>query len=175
LGTVSTAATIPKLKEFLEQGGRIVAIGQSSMNLAAQLNLPITNHLVERTATGAEPRPLPREKYYVPGSLLEVSYDTTTIAARGQGAHGIVFFDNSPVMRLGADAKLKGVRPIAWFENGKPLRSGWAWGENYLDGGVAAVEAPYGTGEVFLFGPEILFRGQPHATFKLFFNSLIGK
>ena len=160
--------------EFLQQGGRIVAIGPSSINLAQQLGLPVSNHLVERTPTGTAGSPLPAEKYYVPGSLLEVTYDTTLDATRGQDSHGIVFFDNSPVMRLGPDAESKGVKPIAWFENGTPLRSGWAWGQNYLDGGVAMAEAKYGQGTVYLFGPEITFRAQPAATFKLLFNAIVG-
>ena len=172
-GNVS-AATIPKLKEFLNAGGRIVAIGPSSINIAQQLGLPVTNHLVERTPTGTAGSPLPAEKYYVPGSLLEVAYDTTLDATRGSDSHGIVFFDNSPVMRLGPDAEAKGVKPIAWFENGTPLRSGWAWGQNYLDGGVAMAEAKVGQGTVYLFGPEITFRAQPAGTFKLLFNAIVG-
>jgi hypothetical protein len=174
IGNVSVDRTLPKLKEFLQQGGRIVAIGPSSINLAQQLGLPVSNHLVERTPTGTAGSPLPAEKYYVPGSLLEVAYDTTLDATRGQDSHGIVFFDNSPVMRLGPDAELKGVKPVAWFENGTPLRSGWAWGQNYLDGGVAMAEAKYGQGTVYLFGPEITFRAQPAATFKLLFNAIVG-
>ena len=173
IGNVS-AATIPKLKEFLNAGGRIVAIGPSSINIAGQLGLPVTNHLVERTPTGTSGSPLPAEKYFVPGSLLEVAYDTTLDATRGQEGHGIVFFDNSPVMRLGPDAEAKGVKPIAWFENATPLRSGWAWGQNYLEGGVAMAEAKYGSGTVYLFGPEITFRAQPAATFKLLFNAIVG-
>jgi hypothetical protein len=78
------------------------------------------------------------------------------------------------VMRLDPDAELKGVRPIAWLENGTPLRSGWAWGQNYLDGGVAMAEAKYGQGTVYLYGPEITFRAQPAATFKLLFNAIVG-
>ncbi|HEY5439842.1 MAG TPA: M14 metallopeptidase family protein, partial [Gemmatimonadaceae bacterium] len=150
IGNVSVDRTLPKLKEFLQQGGRIVAIGPSSINLAQQLGLPVSNHLVERTPTGTAGSPLPAEKYYVPGSLLEVAYDTTLDATRGQDSHGIVFFDNSPVMRLGPDAELKGVKPVAWFENATPLRSGWAWGQNYLDGGVVMAEAKYGQGTVYL-------------------------
>jgi hypothetical protein len=63
------------------------------------------------------------------------------------------------------------VRPIARFGS-EPLRSGWAWGERYLESGVIAAEAAVGEGKLFLFGPEILFRAQPHGTFKLFFNSI---
>ena len=38
--------------------------------------------------------------------------------------------------------------------------------------GVAAAEAKVGKGKVFLFGPEITFRAQPHGTFKFLFNSI---
>lgn len=174
VGNVTAERTIPQLKEFVRQGGRLIAIGPSSINAAEQFDFPVTDHLVERTPTGTEATHLPNDKFYVPGSLLEVAYDTTTLPARGEDARGVVFFDNSPVLRLGPDAAAKGVRPIAWFDSPEPLKSGWAWGQNYLDGGVAMAEARYGQGTVFMFGPEITFRAQPHGTFKLLFNSIAG-
>jgi hypothetical protein len=64
------------------------------------------------------------------------------------------------------------VRPIAVFDTETPLRSGWAWGQRYLKGGVIAAEATVGKGRVLLFGPEILQRAQPHGTFKLLFNAI---
>ena len=138
-GNVS-ANTIPKLKEFVQAGGRIVAIGPSSINIGQQFGFPITSHLVERTPTGTAGTPLPNDKFYVPGSILEVAYDTTMASARGQDAHGPVFYDNSPVFRLGPDAAAKGLKPVAWFDSPSPLKSGWAWGQNYLDQGVAMAE-----------------------------------
>ena len=54
-----------------------------------------------------------------------------------------------------------------------PLRRGWAWGQHYLEGTAAAVEAKVGQGTLYLFGPEILFRAQPHGTFRFFFNTLL--
>ena len=86
--------------------------------------------------------------------------------------HTDIFFDNSPVFKLGANAQALGIKAIAWFDSKTPLRSGWAWGQQYLDGGVAAIEAPLGKGRVLLFGPEILKRAQPHGTFKLLFNGI---
>jgi hypothetical protein len=61
---------------------------------------------------------------------------------------------------------------VAWFDDGKLLRSGWAWGESYLRRSVQVAEAEVGKGKVFLYGPEIAFRGQPHGTFKFLFNGL---
>jgi hypothetical protein len=83
-----------------------------------------------------------------------------------------VFFNNSPVFRLAPNAASRGVRPVLWFDSDKPLRSGWAWGQNYLEGGTAAFEATVGQGKVFAFGPEITFRAQPHGTFKFLFNGI---
>jgi hypothetical protein len=92
--------------------------------------------------------------------------------AAGFDKHLDVFFDNSPVFRLSPDAALKGTRAVAWFDSATPLRSGWAWGQNYLEGGAAIVESSVGKGKVYLFGPEITFRGQPHGTFKFLFNGI---
>ena len=78
-------------------------------------------------------------------------------------------------LSLGAsDAALKGVRAVAWFDSDKPLRSGWAWGQSYLEGAVAIAEAKVGRGHLYLFGPEITFRAQPHGTFKFLFNGIYG-
>jgi hypothetical protein len=30
-----------------------------------------------------------------------------------------------------------------------------------------------GQGSLYMFGPEILFRAQPHGTFRFFFNALL--
>ena len=166
LGRVSDR-TIPQVKAFLEAGGRVVAIG-SSIALGAQLGLPIENHLM------ANGRPLPGEQYYIPGSLLEVAVDTTATVATGMAPRPAVMFDNSPVMKLGPDAAAKGVRALATFDTPTPLRSGWAWGQERLQGGVAMAEARVGQGTLYLYGPEILFRAQPHGTFKLFLNALTG-
>ena len=83
-----------------------------------------------------------------------------------------VFFDNSPVFKLGAGAEASGVKVVATFDSKTPLRSGWAWGQSYLENGVVAAEASVGAGKVLLFGPEILQRAQPHGTFKFLFNGI---
>ena len=172
IGRISAAKTVPALKAFLDNGGRIVTIG-SSTSLATHLNLPIENHLVERTPTGVV-RPLPRERFFVPASLLEVAVDTSAPSAAGMASSAIVMFDESPVFRLLPDAPAQGVRPVMRFPNASPLRSGWAWGQTYLEGGIAAVEAKVGKGLLYLFGPEMMFRSQPHGTYRMVFNGLLG-
>ena len=151
----------PRLQRWVEGGGTLVAIGRAT-SVSTYFGLPISNPL-----SG-----VPREKYFVPGSVLRLRVDNTVPAAYGFEQEADVFFDNSPVFRLEPGAAARGVRPIAWFATSTPLRSGWAWGQAYLKDTVAALEAPVGRGRVLLFGPEVTFRAQSHGTFKFLFNSL---
>jgi hypothetical protein len=164
------ARTVPELKKFVENGGTIVTIGSSTV-LGHHLGLPVRDALVERAPNGSE-RPLPREKFYIPGTILEARIDATNPLAYGMADRAMVMWDESPAFRLQPEAALKGVKPVAWFDDASPLRSGWAWGQQYLDQAVAIAEGPVGKGRVVLFGPEVLWRAQPHGTFKLFFNAL---
>ena len=170
MGRVTVEKTVPRLKEFTESGGTIVAMG-SSTRLAELFGLPVKNGLVEKTPEGKE-TPLPREKFYVPGSVLRASVDNTSPMAYGMATSADVFFENSPAFRLLPDAVARGIRAVAWFPTATPLRSGWAWGQGYLEGTVAVAEAGVGRGKLYLLGPEAAFRGQPHGTFKLLFNSM---
>ncbi len=169
LGRVTVAKTVPELKKFAENGGTILTIG-SSTAMGYHLGLPIRDALVERV-NGAE-RPLPPEKFYVPGSILEGQVDNTDPLAYGMDQRSMIYFDHSPAFRLEPGAALQGVRPVVWIDSPTPLRSGWAWGQQYLDQAVEVIEAPVGKGHVVLFGPEITWRAQPHATFKLLFNGI---
>jgi hypothetical protein len=169
LGRVTVAKTVPQIEAFLKDGGTVLAIG-SSTTLAYHLKLPIRDALVESAEGGF--RPLPQGKFYIPGSILSARVDTASPLGQGMTPDVDVFFDHSPAFRFEPDAAQRGVRAVAWFDSPAPLRSGWAWGQHYLDQTVAVAEAPVGNGDLLLFGPEILFRGQPHGTFKFFFNGL---
>ena len=168
LGRVSVARTVPRLREFVEAGGTLLAIG-SSTAIGYHLGLPVRDALVAPDGTGV---PLPNEKFYVPGSLLEVRVDPRHPLAYGLPERAHVFFDDSPAFRLAPEAATQGVHAVASFDTPAPLRSGWAWGQEHLDGAVQIVDAPVGKGRVALFAPEIVWRAQPHGTFKLLFNGI---
>jgi len=170
VGNVTAAQTEPQLRRFVEEGGTVLAIG-SSTSFGYYLALPLTNALTEAGPDGTRRR-LATDKFYVPGSVLQASIDTSLPIAYGLPDKLDVFYENSPVFHLLPDSGLKETRPIAWFPNAEPLRSGWAWGQSYLNGTVGAVEASVGKGKVYLFGPEITFRGQSHGTFKFLFNAI---
>jgi len=170
LGRITEAKTIPQIKKFVDAGGSIVTIG-SSTSMAELLGVPVKNYLTEKGPDGRE-RPLPREKFFIPGSLLKANIDNTHPLAYGMPEQVNVVYDNSPVFRLEPNARLKGASAVGWFSGTDLLNSGWAWGQHYLDGGTAIAEASVGEGKVVILGPEVAFRAQPHGTFKLLFNGL---
>jgi hypothetical protein len=165
-GVISRARTLPQLKQFVEDGGTLVAIGPAS-SIGAALGLSVKNHLTALDRDGTE-RPLTREAFYVPGSVLRLRVDNTTPLGYGFEPDVDVFFDQSPVFRLDDDSG----RRVAWFAGAAPLRSGWALGQSFLDEGTAVVDAPLGRGRVVLLGPEVTFRAQSHGTFKFLFNAI---
>lgn len=171
-GNVSADTTIPALRSFVAAGGKLIAIGSSASAIAEHFALPIESHLVEKQPDGSTTA-LSRDKYYVPGSLLEVTINTVHPAAAGSGSTATVMFDNSPVFRLPPDAAARGLTPIGWFSSATPLMSGWAHGQGYLEGGTTMLSAKLGRGEVLLYGPEVLFRAQPAGTYRFVMNALI--
>lgn len=166
LGSITADTTIPKLKEFLNAGGSVLTIGTSTA-LGYHANLLLGNHMVN-----SKGEPLPREEYYVPASILQVKVNNKLPIAYGLPERLDILFEESPVFRLKPDSDKNGISPIAWFDSDHPLRSGWAWGQDKLYGGVSMAEAKVGKGKLYLFGPEILFRGQSHGTFKFLFNGI---
>lgn len=170
VGRITAEKSIPALKAFLENGGKIVTMG-SSANLAFHLDLPVRDALVEMV--GGKEVPLPNEKYYTPGSVLKTKTAIEHPANWGMEEYTDIYFARSPVFNLTAGGVTSGkIKPLMWFDTETPLRSGWSWGQSYLKDGVNAFEAHVGQGKLYVFGPEITFRAQAHGTFKLLFNQL---
>ncbi len=171
LGRLSRETSVQPLKEFMEAGGTVIAL-ESSTVLASFLDLPVRRALVAKGSNGEE-QPLPREKFHVPGSLLTAALHSNLPITAGMSIDVVINFDNSPVFELTDTAASKGVRSIAWFDTERPLRSGWAWGEERLKGKTSAFEASVGRGRLYAFGSNVTFRGQSDGTFGLLFNGLL--
>jgi hypothetical protein len=167
LGSLTAAKSVPQILQFLNAGGTVVAIG-SATDIASQLDLPIANALVDSAG-----HPLPRTKFYVPGSILSMRVDTTKALAIGTHPVLDFYYDNAPGFRLLPGAEARGIKRIAWVDGPTPLRSGWALGQKYLSGVTEILQVPVGKGMLVLYGPDPYFRSQPHGTFKLLFNALL--
>ena len=165
MGSVSRDGTVPKILDYVRNGGTAITIG-SSANLAEYADLPVSNHLVENGT------PLTREQYFTPGSVLDMKIEHGSPLTHGFGERVNVLFSHSPTFSLNPGAEAQGVRRIGWYDSDNPLKSGWSWGGQYLENGVGAIEADYGQGKMFMFGPRITFRAQPHGTFGFLFNGI---
>jgi hypothetical protein len=174
LGVVTISRTVPELRKFVEAGGTLLAIG-SSTSVGYHFGLPIKNALLERSTATVTETPLPIQKFYVPGAILDARVDNTNPLAYGLETRANIFFDGSPAFHLLPEASLRGMKVVAWIDTPQPLRSGWAWGQQYLDQAAEIVEGPLGKGRVVLFGPEIAWRAQPHGTFKFLFNGIYAR
>ncbi|WP_411289346.1 M14 metallopeptidase family protein [Phenylobacterium sp.] len=163
LGEITPQKTWPQVAAFLRAGGTVAAIGPST-RLAAAVSAPVTDVLA--TTAGL---PLPRTQFYIPGSLLEVAVDNSQPLAFGAPATMNVFFDRSPAFRV---APGSAAARAAWYPQGDVLRSGWAVGQDRLNGAAAVVDLDVGRGKLFLLGPEVAQRAQPHASFRFLFNGL---
>lgn len=170
LGRITAEKTLPQIKAFVEGGGTVLAIGSSS-RMYKSMALPVQDAITE-VVKGKE-QAVPPERFYIPGSLIRAQVDTTQPVAYGVPSSVDVFFDNSPAYKADPDASVRGLQPIAWYGQGNLLDSGWAWGQTYLNDSIAIAQANVGKGKVVLLGPEVTFRGQPHATFKFLFNGVL--
>lgn len=157
-----TAKTITKLKEFVENGGHLLCIGSSALNISKSLNLGVESALVDDKGA-----PLPNTKFYIPGSILRMKLNQSPLTL-GMEDHVDAMFDSSPSFKV-TDPKAD---IVGLYDTDKPLRSGWAWGQEVLKGTASVVDVPLGKGRVVLYGPEILFRGQSYGTFKMLFNAI---
>ncbi|PZQ58347.1 MAG: peptidase, partial [Phenylobacterium zucineum] len=168
LGMITADKTGPQLDRFVRAGGTLIAIG-SSTSLAEPLKIPVTSALEEPGPDG-KPVHVPRTKFFVPGAIMANKVDSTDPLAYGLPNDVMVYYYNSPSFRLAPGAK--GVRSVATFPGKDTLLSGWAWGQERLDGTSSIVEAELGKGKVFLMGPEVTQRGQAHGAYKFLFNGL---
>ena len=169
LGSITAAKTVPPVRKFVEEGGTVIALGAAA-TIGEAMGLPVGNYLVE-TGPDGKVKPLPSDKFYIPGSVLNVKFNNKNPVAYGMPSEGYAFFDSSPVFKLKPDVTPK-LNRVIWFDSKAPLYSGWAVGQQFLDGGDMATDASVGAGKIVLLGLEATFRGTPHANFKLLFNSL---
>ncbi len=170
LGSITAEKTIPQLEAFVNDGGSLLAVG-SSTSIATYMKLPVQNAPMEMVK--GELTPVPPEKFYIPGSLIKAHSNPADPIAYGVPANLTVDFDSSPAFTLEPEAALAGLHSIAWYDDDNLLASGWAWGSKYINHTTAIAAAPVGKGKVVLYGPEVTFRGQPHATFKYLFNGVL--
>ena len=152
---------VANLKKFVEAGGTLVFLNRASNFAIEQFNLPV------RDVT----KDLPRKDFFIPGSILRTTLDTTNAIAKGMPKDSIAWFENSPAFEVAADARVEIIAKYPIDEK-NILLSGYALGAEKIAGKAALVAIPMGKGKIILFGFRPQYRGQSLATFPLLFNAI---
>lgn len=152
------------LKDFVEAGGTLVALGASNEYLLDELNVPVRNALARARS----------EEFASPGSLLRAEVVPDHPVTYGLPREIAVFQDKA----IAFETVLPGAEMERWVLASYPadprdvLLSGWIRGEDRLARRAAAVATTYGKGKLVLLGFRPQHRAQTPGTFPLLFNAL---
>lgn len=155
-----SAALVSGFDTFVRGGGTVVAWGRGSNSAIDALRLPVRDVV----------QGLSRNEFFTGISLMQVATDTRHPLMAGMPGKADVVVGNSPVFTT-LDG-FQGTVLASYARDGSPLRSGWVNGVERMQGGAAAVDVKHGEGHVVLIAFQPQWRGQPHGTFRVVFNSL---
>lgn len=153
------SAGVQALRDFVEAGGTLVALGRSASWAAERLNLPVVDRL----------RDQPKEVFFAPGAQVSLQVDTTTSIGRDMQPRVAAWIEGGAAFDLPARST---AASVATYGARPRVLSGWVHGASALAGASAVVEVPLGSGRVLLFGIDPQQRGLSMATFPLLFNAL---
>ncbi|MBN1683341.1 peptidase M14 family protein [Candidatus Bathyarchaeota archaeon] len=155
---------VDKVKEFIKDGGTVLALNESSNFAIEEFKLPVKNMLIDVKPT----------EFTCPGSTLHVNVDSDNQLAWGVQKDLLIIF-RSPLafeIRPGKDSYKSHV--VLNYPEERIMESGWLNGEEKLSRRAAMVEVNMDKGRVVLYGFSPQFRAQSDASFKLLFNALLG-
>jgi len=172
LGTLG----VTRLKEYVEEGGSLIAFDQSTSLPMDHFGIPVRNAVAD----------VPPAEFFIPGSLIRTDVVTDHPFAAGMQPQVAAAFSRSRafeivrVPRRGeggretiAESPEPDVEVVARYAEADLLMSGWAMGEErHLAGAPAVLNVGLGSGNVVLFGFPPQFRGQPRGTYKFLFNAI---
>ncbi len=150
------------LKDFVKNGGTLVALNNSADAVIDLFDLPVTNVLKD----------VKSETFFCSGALLKLDLAPGTEIAGGMPASPIVMFEKGPA--FATKPGFKGQILATWPKDETPLMSGVILHPEAIEGKIAALEVDYGKGKIVLYGFRPQWRGQSHGAYKLFFNALYG-
>jgi len=168
---------VAALHAFVEAGGTLIAVDGASEVPIQYFGIPVRNALDGVRNT----------EFYCPGSLLKMTIDTSQPLMAGMPAEQAAFFVNGRAFDIGPARRGFGdeesdagkaadtVRVLARYAD-RPedvLMSGWINGASRIAGKAAAVDVTLGRGHVVMMGFGVVFRGQPHGTFKFLLNPIV--
>jgi hypothetical protein len=156
------------LQEFVDSGGTLVCMDQSTNLVLDHFNVPVKNIV----------RGLPSAEFFCPGSVLRLKNEGDHALTIGMPKNYSGYFARSQAFELieeeerARSNKEMPVHVVSRYSDTLVLDSGWIRGDELIADKPAILDIQYGEGNVFLFGISVQRRGQPHETFKLLFNAI---
>jgi hypothetical protein len=150
---------VDALREFVEQGGTLVMLGNASQFAIDRFGLPVTNVVAG----------LRSDQFFCSGAILRTDVKEHPVTA-GLPAQADILFERNEVF----DTKpgFRGTVLASYIANRNPLRSGYLIGADRIEGKAAALDVVLGQGHVILIGFRTQWRGQSHGTYKFLFNAM---
>ncbi|MCX6144283.1 MAG: M14 family metallopeptidase [Ignavibacteriales bacterium] len=155
---------VKNLKDFVEQGGTLIAMASACDFVIEEFNVPVQNVLARAKS----------EEFNCPGSLLRINIDPNHPVTYGMPTEVAGFVNQRIAFQTIPPAPEMTRSVLAWYPNEAVdiLMSGWILGAEKLQRRAAAVAMSYGKGKIVLFGFRVQQRAQTEATFKLLFNAI---
>jgi hypothetical protein len=149
------------LRQFVLDGGTLIALNEASRFVIQALLLPVRNVL----------EAVNDEDFYAPGSIFRLELDTAQAVAHGLPRETAAWFQGGPAFEV---LDSTAVHIIGRWPNDptRILMSGWVLHPERVAGKAALIELQQGAGRVLLFGFRPQYRGQSIATYPLLFNGL---
>ena len=154
-----------QIKEWVEEGGTVVALDSSTEYLIDLFELPALNALARGSS---------RNVVSAPGTMLRILVDTSHPLAFGLRSQEAAYFADSPAFRTRVPNARFTRHVVARYPDHRediPI-SGHISGAEHLERLAAVVEFSLGKGRIILIGFRAQHRAQPLRTFKLLFNAL---
>ena len=155
---------VEKLKQFVEDGGTLICLGEASGFAIDEFKLSVVNSLVD----------LDPKEFLCPGSTLHVKGNENNPLAWGVSDDLLVIFRNNSAFEVKPGPRNEDIDIVLNYPEERIMESGWLIGEKHLSRRAALIEVKMGKGRVILYGFSPQFRAQSDASFKLFFNALVG-
>ncbi len=150
------------LRQFVAEGGTLIALGEASNLLLDKLPLGVRD--LKRATT--------RDQHFAPGTIVNLQVDTSHPIGWGMAPETYGFYINSPFFQLVEGFSSQKVSVVARYPNTEVRASGWLRGEELMYGRAAVVAVETNPGKVVLFGIRPQHRAQTHATLPMLFNAL---
>lgn len=153
---------IRALQYFMEKGGTVITLGQSSSLLMDEFGAPYRNSLDG----------LKKDTFFCPGSILRIFVNNKNPIAYGMKAEANGYFINSIALEPTSPSTSQ-ASAIVRYPGSNILKSGRLNGESHLYNKIGAAEVRFGRGRMILLPLRVQHRAQSYATFKLLFNSIL--